>query len=353
MERSRYLPKKDSEWTLLEEEDKVFIKPYYKPEHLQKWFVHDTETFIIYVGNSDLTEKIKSYLLQFDKILLNRATINESKLITLDEFLNYTVAEIKQNYSSAGAVQKIMRKKKWFLPLYERLNVPFDSPKIVVNTKNMDVFTFSDNSFYSSGGGSGGQNFIYLKSIFKKTLSGTNTNSSEFTMYINAILNSRLIRFFINNGQFNQLSTEKIADLPVYINEADLINNESVYFKIVQYCKIIIDDSKTLELIRNKFYSYLLGKFITVDISKLKNWQEFSFAEFINELNKLLKNAGKEVLTKKEEFDWIDLFNENFQASQNVKSGIQKNEVFIDNLVFELYRLSKQEIYLIENFRYN
>ena len=43
---------------------------------------------------------------------------------------------------------------------------------------------------------------------------------------------------------------------------------------------------------------------------KLQNWHELEFAEFIKELNKAIKKAGGEKLTKKDEMEWMELFEE-------------------------------------------
>jgi type I restriction-modification system DNA methylase subunit len=223
------LIKINDEWITLTVEDINLIKPYYKPENLQKWTVTRTKQFIVYVGRHNMTENIKRYLLQYDKILLNRSTITE-QTIELSDFLNYTIDEIKKLYSSAGSVQKIMRRKQWYLPLYERANVPFDSEKIVVNTKNMDVFTYSDKDLYSSGGGAGGQNFIYLNTESEITKSiSEHTETDNFISYVNAILNSKIIKFIIKLGQYNQLSTSKIADLPIRIIDFNDVRDKVIF----------------------------------------------------------------------------------------------------------------------------
>ncbi|MFC3563258.1 HsdM family class I SAM-dependent methyltransferase [Pedobacter jamesrossensis] len=350
IDNNNFSLKINDEWIALDDLDKSFIKPYYKPEHLQKWFVACTSTFVLYVGNNYLTENIKKYLLQFDKVLLNRSTTNENKIITLNEFENFSIDEIKLNYSSAGAVQKIMRQKKWYLPLYERVNVPFDNSKIVVNTKNMNVFTFSDLPLYSSGGGAGGQNFIYLKEEFKKkTLKSDNDKIKEFTMYVNAILNSRLIQFHIQNGQFNQLSTSKIADLPLYIPSFEAIGALGNYDNIINYCRNLIEYSVSLNSIIDKFYEYVKGYFPNLDVLKIRNWNELSFADFIAELNKASKTFSTLPFTKKEEFEWIDLFSENKTKANNLKLKIEKEEKVIDALVYKLYDLTDDEILIVEN----
>jgi type I restriction-modification system DNA methylase subunit len=151
------------QWVTLSIEEKRFIKQFIKTENLNKWYVTESSSYIIYGGKKKIIGAIKDYLLQFAGILLNRSTtIPEEEIINLYDFENFSLEEIKEKYSSAGAVQKIMRSRQWWLPLYERGDVPFENPKIIVNTKNMDKFTYSDGPHYSSGGGAGGQNYIYI-----------------------------------------------------------------------------------------------------------------------------------------------------------------------------------------------
>jgi hypothetical protein len=216
----------NSSWIELEENEKQYIKSYIKTESLKKWFVELSSQSVIYVGSNELTGNVRQYLLQFAGVLINRSTIiPEDQFITLEEFEKFTINDIKQKYSSAGAVQKIMKRKKWWLPLYERKEIPFSKPKLIVNTKNMDRFTYSEGEHYSSGGGAGGQNYIYpkvsvCKEYYQEISSVTTIN--KFVKYINALLNSKLIQAYIKSGQYNQLSTAKLGDLPIVkINLSD------------------------------------------------------------------------------------------------------------------------------------
>jgi len=340
----------NDKWIELNNDDKSFIKPYYKPEHLQQWNVSPTNTFILYVGENQLTQNIKNYLLQFDKILLNRSTINGDKIITLNDFENYTIDDIKLNYSSAGAVQKIMRQKKWYLPLYERTNVPFDFAKIVVNTKNMNVFTFSNSALYSSGGGAGGQNFIYLKNDFKKQLLEISELPYEdFIIYTNAVLNSSVMQFLIQNGQFNQLSTSKIADLPLFIPEISTTKDSDYFKKIIEYSKDLMRVSADTNLLVDKVLKYLSKYFSNLDSSKLNRWYELTFTNFVSELNKSLKAEGKLELVKKEEIEWMEIFEDYKQQASTLNEQIKTLNKEIDKIIFELYGLNPDEIRIIEN----
>lgn len=231
----------EDDWIELDKSDKDYIKPYYKPEHLNKWNLLKTNQYVIYSNDKPLSTKLINYLTQFRTILINRSTTIDDKRISITDFEKFTIDDIKHNYSSAGAVQKIMRRKKWYLPLYERSDIPFDKSKILVNTKNMDVFTYSPLEVYSSGGGSGGQNYIYPKSPSSYMSSLDKAGLLEdYIVFINAVLNSRLIQSLIESSQFNQLSTSKISDLPIpKINLQDK-DHLSTFKKVVNTCNSII-----------------------------------------------------------------------------------------------------------------
>jgi hypothetical protein len=294
-----------------------------------------------------ITDNIKNYLLQFEKILLNRSTLTD-KIITLKDFIDFSKEDIKSVYSSAGAVQKIMRKKQWFLPLYERATIPFDSGKIVVNTKNMDVFTYSETDLYSSGGGAGGQNFIYPKndSVLIKSIK-KNTKINSFIAYTNAILNSRLISFIISSGQFNQLSTSKIADLPIRL--IDLNNNEEkvIYNSFTINIDLLKNYNDELNNLIIKFSTYLNFQF-QYDVL-IKDWYTLEFSEFIKEINKDIKSNKQEKLTKLQEMEWMEVFEVKKAEAQTLKTQITQTDKEIDAMVYELYGLTEDEIKIVEN----
>lgn len=82
---------------------------------------------------------------------------------------------------------------------------------------------------------------------------------------------------------------------------------------------------------------------------KLENWCELTFANFINELNKAIKTSGGIQLTKKDEIEWINLFEEYKKQAQTLKQEIDKTDKEIDKMVYELYGLSEEEIEIVEN----
>lgn len=82
---------------------------------------------------------------------------------------------------------------------------------------------------------------------------------------------------------------------------------------------------------------------------KLQNWHELDFAEFIKEVNKAIKKVGGEKLTKIDEMDWMDVFETKKAAAQTLKTEIDKTDKEIDQMVYELYNLTAEEIQIVEN----
>jgi hypothetical protein len=96
---------------------------------------------------------------------------------------------------------------------------------------------------------------------------------------------------------------------------------------------------------------------------KLESWHELTFVDFIKELSKAIKKensarkkaAGEDsydeipLLTKKDEFEWMELFEPKKKEAQELQSQIQQAEKEIDQMVYELYGLSEEEILIVEN----
>ncbi|MCW3076116.1 MAG: hypothetical protein JWO32_725 [Bacteroidetes bacterium] len=329
----------NDEWVSLNEKDKKLIKTYVKTEGLMKWKTAPSNSKVIYVGNEELTENIKNYLRQFSTILVNRCTtVDEGVVFSLDQFEKFSPEEIKANYSSAGAVQKIMKRKKWYLPLYERLDVPFSLPKIIVNTKNMDKFTYSDEECYSGGGGSGGQNFIYPvidkdKEFYKELLKNSDLNS--FVKFTNAILNSEIIQNFISDGQFNQLSTGKIGDLPIV--KPSFKTQKVQYDEIVENSNKLIEAYETIYKICKDFLKLLRSSYPNAEIDALNDWHELDFSKFIKKLNDIVEEEGGQKLTKRNEMEWLEVYDQQRNKIIAIQKETEQFESKINARVNKLY----------------
>ena len=99
----------------------------------------------------------------------------------------------------------------------------------------------------------------------------------------------------------------------------------------------------------SKFTKYLQTKFSQIILTKkLQNWHELEFGDFIKELNKAIKKAGGEKLSKMDEMEWMEVFETKKSEAQNLKAQIDKTDAEIHAMVYELYGLSEEEIKVIE-----
>jgi len=126
------------------------------------------------------------------------------------------------------------------------------------------------------------------------------------------------------------------------------------------YVTKILTFNKQEYLINERFGKMILASNQLIILPrKLQNWQELEFGEFIQELNKAIKASNKEYfkadkqevpfLTKKDEFEWLDIFEENKQKFLELKTQRNALEKQIDAMVYKLYGLSEEEIGIVEN----
>jgi len=54
-------------------------------------------------------------------------------------------------------------------------------------------------------------------------------------------------------------------------------------------------------------------------------------------------------LTKKDEFEWMELFEDNKKKALALKAEIDKTDKEIDQMVYALYGLTEEEIKIVEN----
>jgi hypothetical protein len=165
------------------------------------------------------------------------------------------------------------------------------------------------------------------------------------------ILNSKMFKFLASN----------YCPILGNIESGGRIRYKSSYLSKVPFPKISkehIDKSLMLlndrtELINlnlfEKFSTYFASNYHLDKLpGKLEKWYELEFVDFIKELNKAIKAAKGTPLTKKDEFDWMDLFEENKKKALELKAQIDKTDKEIDQMVYELYGLSEEEIKIVE-----
>ena len=160
------------------------------------------------------------------------------------------------------------------------------------------------------------------------------------------LLNSKLINWFF----LYKFSDKHLAGGYISINNLMLkkiplkkIDKENDYAILANELRL------NFQTITQKFSKYFSGQFKLDKLSgKLEKWYELSFEEFIKEINKAIKAQKGTPLTKKDEFDWIDLFEENKQKANALQTQITTTDKAIDAMVYELYGLSEEEIKIVE-----
>ncbi|MDX1279296.1 TaqI-like C-terminal specificity domain-containing protein, partial [Oceanihabitans sediminis] len=154
--------------------------------------------------------------------------------------------------------------------------------------------------------------------------------------YILVVLNSQLMAYyFVKNTaksvrkMFPKIILNDLRKFPFkYISEKE----QSPF---IAKADLILSLNEAFISSLMKLQNYLQQKFQLEKLSKkLQNWHELEFGDFIKELNKAIKSTNKArikegleevpTLTKKDEFEWLDLFEENKQKAQDLQNQINQ-----------------------------
>ena len=160
-----------------------------------------------------------------------------------------------------------------------------------------------------------------------------------------AILNSKPATLFyrllhdIKGKVFAKISLDNLAcfPLPIISNEQDLVLSEKA--------DLMLSQIKDLQEISAKFLRTCERKFDNLNLNKkLQDWYNLSYADFIEELSK-----QKIKLTLSEEAEWADYFDQEKSKALEIQSQITATNKQIDQMVYQLYGLSEEEIGIVEN----
>lgn len=160
--------------------------------------------------------------------------------------------------------------------------------------------------------------------------------------YLTAILNSKLVKFWLKEkgklqGDIFQVDINPIISIPL-IDGFDYLSFEEKVDLIQEKNKDFLEKSQ-------KFQRTIQRKFNLEDLpKKLQDWYLLTYAEFIKELAK-----KKVKLSLSEEAEWEDYFETESKKAQDLKAQIDKTDKDIDQMVYELYGLSEEEIGIVEN----
>lgn len=160
-----------------------------------------------------------------------------------------------------------------------------------------------------------------------------------------ALLNSKLVFFYLKNvcttlqGGFYDFRRDKISTIPVSNKIADIdkelssLSNELIAFTN-HFNSINLQFQRAIQ---RKFELETLPK-------KLQKWYLLSYTEFVKDLSK-----KKIKLSLSQEAEWEDYFLQEQQNAMALKTKIENTDASIDQMVYELYGLTQEEIEIVGN----
>jgi hypothetical protein len=219
---------------------------------------------------------------------------------------------------------------KWF-EIQDRINYykEFSKPKILYP----EITAFSPFLYDESGMICNNKSFIL-----------TAQDESVSLPFLTAVFNSSLAKLWIwYNCPELQGGTREIRK--VYFEHFPVPQANEEQTKTLSTLALNRTDlTGSLKEITSKFIRTIQRKFNLEKISnKLQKWYLLSYVEFIKELSK-----KKVKLSLSDEAEWEDYFNEQKQKAQALKSEIDKTDREIDQMVYELYGLTEEEIGVVE-----
>jgi type I restriction-modification system DNA methylase subunit len=164
--------------------------------------------------------------------------------------------------------------------------------------------------------------------------------------YVVTILNSQLMAYyFVKNTaksvrkMFPKIILNDLRKFPFKeISETEqqpFVNKADTILKLNENLKNV--SSKFIGLLQTELSIKKLTK-------KIDNWHYLEWIDFEKELKRI-----KRVLTGEQKEDWYERFNRLKSEIQNLKTQIDKIDKEIDQMVYELYGLTAEEIQIVEN----
>jgi len=164
--------------------------------------------------------------------------------------------------------------------------------------------------------------------------------------YVIAILNSSLISYYFlkNTAKSVRKMFPKIIlnDLRKFPIKKVPLNEQQLF---IDKADLMLSLNNELQDLLQKFHRSFQRKFGLEELSnKLKDWYMNSYEELIKELSK-----KKIKLSLAVEAEWEDYFIEESKKALEIKAKIETTDKEIDQMVYELYGLTEEEIRIIEN----
>src|SRR3989344_172949 len=180
----------------------------------------------------------------------------------------------------------------------------------------------------------------YFKNIRKNRLELEEISKKFSLYYLLAIINSKLTRYFLKYNSKGAIDTYPDDWKKILIKNINLAEQEKISDKSRS---LIINNDRYYNLI-NKFMNRIKQNFNLEKIHRrIEDSYKLSFKEFFDELKKL-----KIYLSIKQQDEWEDYFWDYKKELLNLKEDINKLDREIDQEVYKLYNITKEEQKIIE-----
>lgn len=165
--------------------------------------------------------------------------------------------------------------------------------------------------------------------------------TNKFSLkFILSVLNSNVINFlFLKQFLNKDIYSFQLQQIP--IKNISLDQQQP----FIEKADTMLQKNKELQQASEKFQRTLQREFNLENLpKKLQNWNELSFPDFLKEIAKLKINLS---LQQKDE--WEEYFGTAREKAEKISQEISKTDSEIDQMVYQLYGLTNEEIAIVEN----
>jgi type I restriction-modification system DNA methylase subunit/REP element-mobilizing transposase RayT len=292
--------------------EKELVKPFIKGNEISKYKALSNIHYVLFPYEKDGKAILEDYI--------------KNNLPKTYDYLKHFEAEIRGREKGRMDIDE-----GWYLYIYQKNHEKFPNPKIMTQEISLGC-----NMTYDEKG-----EFYHPTTIYSFV---KNQNFNVDDKFYLGILNSKIMWFFLKNtgtelrGGYFRFKTNYLKPFPL----PEIPENPNT---IIDKVNSILSFNKDLQEISAKFRRTLEREFYLEILSKkLENWFELNYIDLLKELSK-----QKIELTLSQKAEWEDYFLKEQQKAISVKSEIEKTDKEIDQMVYELYGLTEEEIKIVEN----
>ncbi len=156
-------------------------------------------------------------------------------------------------------------------------------------------------------------------------------------------INSKLVNWFFRHENFHMVGKPLAEVKVIYVERLPIFNSKKISFE--NLADTMLNKKNDLLLIQSKFIRLVKRKFKIEKLQRnLQNWHILTFADFVKELKKKKIKLGLA-----EEAEWEDYFEAEKAKALTLQATIDQTDKEIDQMVYQLYGLTEEEIEIVEN----